>query len=126
MINIKHFLDPVEPDDGLRLWVEPIGLTRDLRSWCSVHCVLTQLAPPREVCNWFERHGGADAYEYFRALYHEHLSAEPCAEPARELAGHAACHDVTLLHQGDDPAHNTATALYEYLSELSQYNQADA
>ena len=29
--------------------------------------------------------------------------------------------NFTLIHQGDDAAHNTATALYEYLSELSAH-----
>ena len=30
MIKVKHFMDEVESDDGKRMWVEPIGLTRDL------------------------------------------------------------------------------------------------
>jgi hypothetical protein len=29
--------------------------------------------------------------------------------------------NVTLLHQGDDCEHNTATALHEFLSELEAY-----
>jgi hypothetical protein len=33
MIKVKHFLLKVESDDGQRLWVEPFGLTKDLREW---------------------------------------------------------------------------------------------
>jgi uncharacterized protein YeaO (DUF488 family) len=33
--------------------------------------------------------------------------------------------NITLLHQGDDASHNTATALYEYLSELEAYLQPE-
>jgi len=29
MIYVKHLLDAVEKTDGQRMWVEPIGLTRD-------------------------------------------------------------------------------------------------
>ncbi len=29
--------------------------------------------------------------------------------------------NIALLHQSDDPAHNSATALYEFLSELEAY-----
>ena len=36
MIKVKHFLEPVEADDGLRMWIEPVGLTKDLRQWCAI------------------------------------------------------------------------------------------
>ena len=65
MIKVKHFLDDVEPDDGQRIWVEPIALTRDLREWCKVSHVLPHLGPPRELSKWFDEH--PDGYEYFRA-----------------------------------------------------------
>ena len=66
MIKVKHFMDEVEPDDGQRLWVEPVGLTRDLRTWCQVHGVLTQFGPPRQLWAWFESQHDARAYDYFR------------------------------------------------------------
>ena len=126
MINIKHFLDAVEPEDGLRLWVEPIGLTRDFRAWCAVSHLLVKVTPPRSTWDWFERHDSADAYEYFRGVYHEHLSNGPYIEGLRTLAQYAVSNNVTLLHQGDDPRHNSAVALYEFLSELQSYCQPDA
>ena len=43
MIKVKHFLDAVEKDDGQRIWVEPIGLTKDLVEMCSIAHVLTHL-----------------------------------------------------------------------------------
>lgn len=120
-IKVKHFLDEVEPDDGQRLWVEPVGLTRDLRVWCQVHAVLPQFGPPPRLWSWFEAQRDAEAYEYFRGEYHEHLSNGPYRQALQKLAWHAIRMGVTLLHQGDDPEHNTATALYEFLSELQSY-----
>ena len=37
------------------------------------------------------------------------------------LATAALKEDLTLLHQGDDPNRNSATALYEFLTELQAY-----
>ena len=121
MIKVKHFMDGVEPDDGQRLWVEPVGLTRDLRLWCQVHAVLKQFGPPRSLWAWFEERHDADAYDYFRGAYHDSLASGPYRQVLQELAWHAMRTGITLLHQGDDPEHNTATALYEFLSELQSY-----
>ena len=33
MIKTKHFLDRIEADDGPRVWVESIGLTKDFQEW---------------------------------------------------------------------------------------------
>jgi uncharacterized protein YeaO (DUF488 family) len=120
MIEIKHFLDDVSPQDGCRIWVEPIGLTRDLQEWCSVDCVLTNIAPPAALRQWFAAH--PDEYECFRGLYHEHLDAGPYKRRLHKLA--IACtsgEPLTLLHDGDDPEHNSATALAEFLNELAHW-----
>jgi uncharacterized protein YeaO (DUF488 family) len=119
MIKIKHFMDAVEPDDGARLWVEPFGLTRDLRQWCAVGAVLPHLGPPLELWKWFDAH--PQAYELFRGCYHEYLSDGRMKAALRQLAKAAASHNFTLLHQGSDPEHNTATAFYEFLSELEAW-----
>lgn len=119
MIRVKHFLDAVEIDDGHRLWIEPIGLTRDLQELCQVHHVLPHLGPPMKLWLWFAKH--PDGYEYFRGKYHEHLSAGPYREALRELAAAAARDEFTLLHQGDDASRNSAAALHEYLTELQAY-----
>jgi uncharacterized protein YeaO (DUF488 family) len=119
MVKIKHLMDAVEPQDGQRLWIEPVGLTRDLREWCCVHHVLSHLGPPPDLCEWFEQH--PDGYEYFRGRYHEFLSASPYRPALQHMARAMAHEDFTLLHQGTDPAQNSAVALYEFLSELSAY-----
>lgn len=123
MLKVKHFMEAAEPDDGLRLWVEPMGLTRDLREWCEVRGSLAHLAPPRELWDWFELHGGggAEAYEYFRGAYHEHLANGPYRATLETIAGRALGANFTLLHQGEDSRHNTGTALYEFLAELQSY-----
>lgn len=119
MIRVKHFLDAVEPDDGHRLWIEPIGVARDLQELCHIHHVLTHLGPPMKLWAWFEQH--PEGYEYFRGKYHEHLSGGPHREALQELAAAAIREDFTLLHQGDDAARNVATALHEFLIELQAY-----
>ena len=119
MIKIKHLMDATEPDDGDRLWVEPHGLTKDLSDWCNVTHIVPHLGPPAKLSEWFEEH--LDGYEFFRARYHEALSNGPYVPALKQLACIGARDNFTLLHTGDDPAHNTATALYEFLSELEAY-----
>jgi uncharacterized protein YeaO (DUF488 family) len=119
MIKIKHLLDTVESGDGERMWVEPIGLTRDLTEWCSVTHTLTSLGPPMTLWRWFQDH--PEGYDYFRGKYHEHLGQGRRRKVLMHLAAAALQEDFTLLHQGDDPNQNSATALYEYLTELQAY-----
>ena len=123
MIKIKHLLDTVEPNDGQRMWIEPIGLTKDLHEWCAVNHVLCNLGPPVVLWRWFQDH--PDGYEYFRGKYHEYLSQNRRRKVLVHLAAAGLHEDFTLLHQGDDPAHNSATALYEFLSELQAYTQPE-
>jgi uncharacterized protein YeaO (DUF488 family) len=123
MIKIKHFMDGREEDDGERLWVEPTGLTKDLIEWCAVDHLLPHLGPPGELANWFEEH--PDGYEFFRGKYHEHLNQGPYRKALWQLAKAGLNENFTLLHQGDSPEENTATALYEYLSELSAHTAGE-
>ena len=100
MIKIKYFLDVPETDDGQRIWVEPIGLTYDLREWCKVDNVLSHVGPPRGLWEWFQTH--PQGYEFFRARYHQWLMESPY-KPALQQLACAAVHDnITLLHQEDD------------------------
>jgi uncharacterized protein YeaO (DUF488 family) len=119
MITIKPFLDKPARDDGQRIWVEPIGCTKDLREWCLIDHVLPHLGPPMELWRWFEEH--PDGYEFFRAKYHEHLSRSAYRAALQALAGAAMKEDFTLVHQCDDSEHNTATAMYDFLIELQAY-----
>jgi uncharacterized protein YeaO (DUF488 family) len=119
MIKVKHFLEAVEPDDGQRIWVEPVGLTRDLREWCKVTHILPHLGPPRELANWFEAH--PDGYEFFRGRYHECLRHGPYRAVLQQIAVASRRDSITLLHQGDHPEHNAAAALYEFIVELEAY-----
>ena len=120
MIKVKHFLDDIEEDDGQRIWVEPIGLTRELREWCKVDHLLQHLGPPRELWNWFEEH--PDGYEHFRGNYHIALQKSVYRPALQQLARASNRETFTLLHQSDAPEHNSASALYEFLSELSTWS----
>jgi uncharacterized protein YeaO (DUF488 family) len=119
MIQVKHLLDDVETEDGERIWVEPIGLTLDLREWCQIDHILMHLGPPKELWNWYEEH--PEGYDYFRAKYHESLAASPYRQALIELVAAARHETFTLIHQNEDPQHNSATAFHEFLSELEAY-----
>lgn len=119
MIKVKHLMDAVEPDDGERAWVEPVKLAKDLREWCNVDHLMSHLAPPTALAEWFDEH--PDGYEYFRARYHEALACGPHKDALQRLACIAMHKNFTLLHTGEDPSHNVASALHEYLSELEAY-----
>ena len=120
MIKVKNLFDAVEEDDGVRLWVEPVGLTKDLQEWCAVEHLMPHLAPDAKLSAWFEEH--ADGYDYFRGMYHTSLSQSAFLPSLRDLAAAAKDGTITLLHQSDDPAHNTAVALHEFLSELQTFS----
>ena len=119
MIKIKHLMDAVAKDDGQRIWVEPINLTRDLQEWCQVGHMLCHIGPPRQLWDWFQWHD--QGYEFFRGRYHAWLANSPYIPALQQLACAAMHENFTLLHQGDDPAQNSATALYEFISELGAY-----
>ena len=119
MIKVKHVFDAVETDDGLRMWVEPTGLTKDLREWCRVDHVMPHLGPPRDVWQWYAEH--PDGYEVFRGQYHECLSRSPYRPALQKLACAAIRETFTLVHAADDGEHNCATALRDFISELEAY-----
>ncbi|HEY1683690.1 MAG TPA: DUF488 family protein [Tepidisphaeraceae bacterium] len=119
MIKVKHLLDTVEKDDGQRLWIEPIGLTKDLGEWCQVDHVLKHLGPNKKLWDRFENH--PDEWESFRGHYHEALSKSQYRQALIMLAGAGQKENFTLLHQGSDPNHNTAAALHEFLNELTAF-----
>ncbi|HYO08796.1 MAG TPA: DUF488 family protein [Tepidisphaeraceae bacterium] len=122
MIKVKHVLDAVEPGDGQRIWVEPVGLCKDLREWCRVDHVLPHLGPTMPVWRVLDEH--PDAYDYFRGKYHEQLRASQYRPALQQLARASRDETFTLLHQGDDPEHNSAAALHEFLSELQAWGPA--
>jgi uncharacterized protein YeaO (DUF488 family) len=119
MILVKHLLDDVSEEDGERIWIEPIGLTLDLRDWCKIDHVVSHLGPSMELWRWFEDH--PEGYDYFRAKYHDTLAASPHRQAMIELVATARHENFTLVHQSDDSEHNTATAFHEFLCELEAY-----
>ena len=123
MIRIKHFLDGVEPDDGQRVWIEPIGCCKNLAEWCAIDHVLSNIGPPKKLWNWFQNH--PDGYDRFRGEYHDFLSHVPYRNALMELACIGKRENFTLVHQGDNPCQNTASALAEFLVELEAYCPRD-
>lgn len=124
MILVKHLLDEVSLEDGERIWVEPIGLTLDLREWCKIDHMVSHLGPSMELWRWYEDH--PEGYDYFRAKYHDTLAASPHRQAMIELVAAARRENFTLIHQSDDTEHNTATAFHEFLCELEAYVPPEA
>ena len=124
MIKVKHVMDTIEDDDGQRIWVEPIGLTHDLREWCKVDHLLSHLGPPSEMADFLEEH--PDDYDRFRAGYHEVLEKSAARPLLMDLVAAARHGNFTLLHHGNDPHQNTAAALHEFLAELDAYVPPEA
>jgi uncharacterized protein YeaO (DUF488 family) len=122
MINVKHVMDAPEPADGCRLWVEPIGLTRDFIEWFEIDAVLTDAVPALGLWEWFEEN--PQGYEIFRAQYHEMLARGDFRRQLEQLVRDSRFRNYTLLHQGSDAEHNTATALHEFLGEWSSYSES--
>lgn len=119
MIKIKHVMEPVGVDDGARLWVEPVGLTREFQEWCQVDALLTQLGPPPLLWNWHQQHADPKGHEIFSGAYRAYLAAIPHQSVLRELARVGSRSTFTLLYQGPDSEHNTAKVLQELLEQLA-------
>ena len=119
MIKVKHVMEAVEECDGQRMWVEPIGLCKDLKEWCQVDHVLPHLGPPMSVWKVLEDH--PDAYDFFRAKYHEQLNKSKHKAALQALACASRRETFTLLHSSEDEEHNSATALHEFLTDLEAY-----
>ena len=122
MIKVKNLFDRIESDDGVRLFVEPPGLTKDLIDWCDVSHVLTNVAPPRRMAQYFNDR--PDRYANFRGQYHEWLNESKFLAALDELARAAQGENYTLLHTGEDAEHNVATALAEFLTERQGWKNA--
>jgi uncharacterized protein YeaO (DUF488 family) len=119
MIKTKHFMDPVATDDGPRIWVEPIGLCGDLRTWCAVDLVLPDVGPPPMLWEWFQEHQNEGGYVMFRRAYQSYLRAGPLRPALERLAAAGISSCLTLLHQGEHRTCNTATALRDLLEEMT-------
>lgn len=118
MLSVKHFTELGETADGPRVWVEPIGITRDLCEWCHIDVLATEFAPPAMLWEWLEERPGAARYLVFRRAYRDWLQMHCDADSLRTLAELAASRPITLLHQGGDPRFNTAGALRDLLEEM--------
>jgi uncharacterized protein YeaO (DUF488 family) len=123
VIKIKHLMDEVEDDDGVRMWVEPINLTRDLQEWCEVDVVLAPLAPCQSLIHALA--GDAETFDSLMIRFHDELRRSPNADTLRSLAIGSLTETFTLLHASDDNAQNCAVALFEFLVELASHRSAD-
>ncbi len=116
MIQIKNLFETPAASDGLRLWVGPVGLTRDLAAWCKVDRWLKEGSPHLELTEWFEEH--PDGWEFFRGKHHEALVKSGSIPLLRSLSEQAVRENITLLYAESNPSENCAVSLYEFLTAL--------
>jgi uncharacterized protein YeaO (DUF488 family) len=112
MIKIKRVYDAVDQEDGIRFLVDRLWPRGIAKESLKADFWLKNVAPSTELRQWFA-HDPAKWGE-FRRKYFAELKAsprwwKPIIEAEREGA-------VTLLYSANDPAHNNAVALREFLS----------
>src|SRR5687768_15384912 len=97
MIRTKQVTQAAATDDGPRVWVEPVGLCRDFREWCSVDVVVSDVAPPLVLWEWFQQ-SPAERYVGFRRAYKRYLRTGPMRRALEKLAAAGATSYLTLLY----------------------------
>ena len=117
MIFVKHLFDVPQAQDGERIWIDSIGLTRDLIEWCQIAHVMTNLGPSKETAAWFEEHPAG--FDFFEAEYLEELRSSPSIISMRGLAAASTNKSFTLVHHGHHPVENSATVLGTFLLDLA-------
>lgn len=109
--QLKRVRDPVEPGDGQRVLVDRMWPRGVRKQDATVDQWLRELAPSRELRQWFGHDPGR--WDEFVRRYHAELDAMP--ERVEHLAGLGRAGTVTLCHDARDREHNNAVALKAYL-----------
>lgn len=113
-VTVKRVYESVSPSDGTRVLVDrlwPRGLKKEdaaVRFW------LRELAPSRQLCEWF--HANPAWWRLFRKRYLNELTSANATAAIEKL--HYLAEDerpVTLLYASRDAAHNNAIVLKELL-----------
>jgi uncharacterized protein YeaO (DUF488 family) len=120
MICIKHLFDPVEAQDGERIWIEPGGLTHDLKDICQITHIMSTLGPSAELAAVFEQH--PNCFDFFEDQYLEELRSSAYLTSMRGLAAASVHQTFTLIYLGDNSKENCAVVLHRFLSELLQHS----
>jgi uncharacterized protein YeaO (DUF488 family) len=99
MLKTKRWLDPIEPDDGLRVLVtryRPRGVKKNAEPWDEWRY---WLGPSRRLhADYFGKHGRAIDWKEYGARYEAEMREErPRAAIAELAARHARGETVTLL-----------------------------
>lgn len=110
-ITIKRIYDDPAVNDGYRVLIDrlwPRGVSRDV---AALDAWMKDLAPSTELRRWFD-HDRA-RFAAFTAAYREELDAAGAAIETVFTA--AADQPITLLYAANDPVHNHAVVLRDYL-----------
>src|SRR2546425_12849737 len=113
-VAVKRVYEAPSPSDGVRVLVDrlwPHGLTKKdaaVKRW------LRDLAPSKELREWF--HANPDAWRFFRKRYLKELvSSEGSAALEKLYAVAQSGKKLTLLYASRHEEHNNAVVLKELL-----------
>jgi uncharacterized protein YeaO (DUF488 family) len=113
-VAVKRVYKTPSASDGLRVLVDrlwPRGLTKDA---AAVKLWLRDLAPSKELREWF--HANPDAWRFFRKRYLKELvSPEANAALEKLYAGARSAKKLTLLYASRNEERNNAVVLKELL-----------
>ena len=113
-IGIKRVYEPVSPADGVRVLVDrlwPRGLRKEE---AAVKFWLRDLAPSKELREWF--HANPEAWRLFRKRYLKELVAPAASAAVEKLYGLVeGKRKVTLLYASKNEEHNNAIVLKDLL-----------
>jgi uncharacterized protein YeaO (DUF488 family) len=113
-IAVKRIYEPASPADGVRVLVDrlwPRGLRKEE---AAVKIWLRDLAPSKELREWF--HANREAWRLFRKRYLKELTSPAASAAVEKLHGLAETKGkVTLLYASKNEEHNNALVLKDLL-----------
>jgi uncharacterized protein YeaO (DUF488 family) len=111
-IRVKRIYKPPEPADGHRLLVDRLWPRGVSKKSASFDAWMKEVAPSSELRRWF----GHDVlrWQEFKRRYAVELDSR--RDLVAEILSLGRERPVTLLYSAQDPDHNQAVALAEYLT----------
>jgi uncharacterized protein YeaO (DUF488 family) len=114
MLRTKRVYERPDSDDGYRVLVDrswPRGLTKEK---ANVDEWLREAGPSDDLRRWF--HNNPEKWEEFKASYIGELRTKGTL--LNKIATRSDKARVTLLYSYNDPVHNQAVVLKEFLDEM--------
>ncbi len=116
MFRLKNATEQAEAVDGTRILVEPIRSKTTSNPTLHIDISLQALAPSPALRNKLKPNPDSLAWDEFQHQYRVELARNTRATQA--VLNAARRGNVTLVYTSEDPQHNSATVLKEYLERV--------